>query len=90
LAFPLLAAAVAWGWWRGTLNVRESRRELDELARRKSELVEHNRRLAREVRALQREREAKVRAAREALDVAGPKEVLVIVPSPTPAAERRP
>ncbi|MEW6335771.1 MAG: septum formation initiator family protein [Acidobacteriota bacterium] len=83
-------AAVAWGWWRGTLNVRESRRELDELARRRTELVERNRRLAREVRALQQEREAKVRAARESLDVAGREEVLVIVPTPTANAERRP
>lgn len=74
------------------MNVRESRRELDELARRKVELVERNRKLSREVRALQQEREAKVRAARDSLDVAGPDEVLVIVPSPTttPVAERRP
>lgn len=52
--------------------------------------MERNRRLAREVRALQQEREAKVRAARESLDVAGREEVLVIVPTPTANAERRP
>ena len=81
---PLLAAGVAWGWWRGSVRVRETRRELAQLELRRQSLEAARRRLNREVEALRHEREAKVRAAREALDVAAPGEVLVVMPQPSP------
>jgi cell division protein FtsB len=81
---PLLVALVSWGWWQAVIAERETRRELVELRVRRQQLEEANRALAREVEALKREREARARAAREALDVAAPGEVLVIVPRPTP------
>lgn len=81
---PLLVALVGWGWWQAVIAERETRRELVELRARRQQLEEANRALAREVEALKREREARARAAREALDVAAPDEVLVIVPRPTP------
>jgi cell division protein FtsB len=83
LGVPLLACLVSWGWWRGAVSVRESRRELAELVERREHLREANRALSREVEALRREREARARAAREALDVVAPAEVLVVVPPPT-------
>jgi cell division protein FtsB len=86
---PLLACLVGWGWWRGAVSVRESRRELVELVERRDLLREANRTLTREVEALRREREARARAAREALDVVSPSEVLVVVPPPTAAPPRR-
>jgi len=63
---------------------RETRRELLELRVRRQQLEEANRALERQVEALKHEREARVRAARETLDVAAPDEVLVIIPKPTP------
>ncbi len=84
LIAPLLAALVGWGWWRGNLAVRDSRRELADLQSRKRQLADSNRVLAREVEALKTEREARARAAREAMDAAAPGEVLVIVPTPPP------
>jgi len=89
LGVPLLACLVSWGWWRGAVSVRESRRELAELAERRERLREANRALTREVEALRHEREARARAAREALDVVSPAEVLVVVPPPTTAPPRR-
>ncbi len=86
---PLLAAGVAWGWWRGSVRVRETQRELAQLEMRRQELEATRRRLSREVEALKHEREAKVRAAREALDVAAPGEVLVVIPPPTPGTGDR-
>lgn len=86
---PLLAALVAWGWWRGSVRVRETRRELAQLEAQRQELEAASRGLAREVEALRHEREAKVRAAREALDVAAPGEVLVVLPPPTPGTGKR-
>jgi cell division protein FtsB len=89
LAGPLLLALVAWGWWAGSTRVRETRRELAGLQERKQELETSRRALAREVQALREEREARVRAARDALDVAAPGEVLVVVqPTATPAVGR--
>ncbi len=88
LGAPLLVGAVAWGWWRGTVGVRESRRELAALTERARQLEEVNRALAREVAALTREREARARAARETLDAVAPDEVLVIVPTPSPGPRR--
>ncbi|MBP1621270.1 MAG: hypothetical protein H6Q02_2037 [Acidobacteria bacterium] len=89
LGVPLLACLVTWGWWRGAVSVRESRRELAELVERRDRLQEGNRALAREVEALRREREARARAARETLDVVSPAEVLVVVPPPTAPPARR-
>jgi len=89
LGVPLLACLVTWGWWRGAVSVRESRRELAELVERRDRLQDANRALAREVEALRREREARARAAREALDVVSPAEVLVVVPPPTAPPARR-
>jgi len=86
---PLLAGAVAWGWWLGSLRVRETRRELAELTARRDALDAECRRLAREVEALRREKEARARAARENLDVVSPGEVLVVLPQPTPGSEKR-
>jgi hypothetical protein len=83
LGVPLLACLVTWGWWRGAVSVRESRRELAELVERRDHLREANRTLARDVEALRREREARARAAREALDVVSPAEAVVV---PPPAA----
>ena len=88
LGVPLLACLVTWGWWRGAVSVRESRRELAELVERRDHLREANRTLARDVEALRREREARARAAREALDVVSPAEVLVVVPPPTAVPPR--
>jgi cell division protein FtsB len=86
---PLLAGLVSWGWWLGATRVRETRRELAQLEQRRQALDAERRRLAREVESLRREREAKVRAAREALDVAAPGEILVVLPAPTPGAGLR-
>ncbi len=86
---PLLVAAVAWGWWRGAVRVRETERELAALEARRQELVAVNRKLAREVEGLRAEREARVRAAREALDVVAPGDVLVVPPQPTPGSGLR-
>jgi len=84
LVAPLVAAVVALGWWRAVVVERQTRRELEELRVRRTQLEEANRVLERAIRALKNEREARARAAREALDVAAPGEVVVIVPSPTP------
>jgi cell division protein FtsB len=84
VAAPLAAALVAWGWWSGAVRVRETRRELAQLEAQKRGLETARRNLARQVEALRHEREAKVRAAREALDVAAPGEVLVVLPQPSP------
>jgi cell division protein FtsB len=89
LGVPLLACLVSWGWWRGAVSVRESRREFAELVERREHLREANRALSREVEALRREREARARAAREALDVVAPGEVLVVVPPPAAVPRRR-
>jgi cell division protein FtsB len=86
---PLIVALVAWGWWRGSLRVRETQRELAQLEARRQDLEAARRYLAREVAALQHEREAKVRAARETLDVVAPGETLVILPPPAPSPEAR-
>ena len=81
---PLLVVLIGWGWWQAVVAERETRRELIELQVHRQQLEEENRALARQVEALKREREARARAAREALDVAAPDEVLVIVPVATP------
>lgn len=81
---PLLVVLIGWGWWQAVVAERETRRELIELRVHRHQLEEENRALARQVEALKREREARARAAREALDVAAPDEVLVIVPQATP------
>ena len=81
---PLLVVLIGWGWWQAVVAERETRRELIELRVHRQQLEEENRALARQVEALKREREARARAAREALDVAAPDEVLVIVPQATP------
>ena len=86
---PLLAVLVGWGWWQGTLRVRETRRELAQLEERLERLETERRRLAREVESLREEREARVRAARESLDVAAPGEILVILPPATPGTGKR-
>jgi cell division protein FtsB len=80
----LLVVLIGWGWWQAVVAERETRRELIELRVHRQQLEEENRALARQVEALKREREARARAAREALDVAAPDEVLVIVPQATP------
>ncbi|HVN76600.1 MAG TPA: septum formation initiator family protein [Thermoanaerobaculaceae bacterium] len=84
LLAPLVTAVVGLGWWRAVVVERQTRRELEELRVRRQELEEANRVLERAIRALKTEREARARAAREALDVAAPGEVVVIVPTPTP------
>jgi cell division protein FtsB len=86
---PLLVAAVGWGWLRGAERVRETRRELAQLEARRQALDGERRRLARDVEALRHEREAKVRAAREALDVSAPDEMLLVLPQPTPGTGNR-
>lgn len=83
LVLPILIGLAGWGWWRGVEAARASRRELGELTERKAQLEDSVRRLRREVTALQREKEARARAARQALDVAAADEVLVVVPEPT-------
>lgn len=80
----MLVVLIGWGWWQAVVAERETRRELLELRVHRQQLEEENRALARQVEALKREREARARAAREALDVAAPDEVLVIVPQATP------
>jgi cell division protein FtsB len=77
---PLVLALLLWAWWRGVDAARAGQRELAELQARKARLESATAELRREVVALQREKEAKGRAAREALDVAGPDEILVVVP----------
>jgi cell division protein FtsB len=89
LAVPVLAVAVSWGWWLGAERVRETRKELAELTARRETLDRECRRLAREVEALRREKEARVRAARESLDVLAPGEVMVVLPPPTPVSGDR-
>ncbi len=81
---PLLVGLIAVGWWRGVVGERATRRELEELRARREQLERANRALEREVEALKGDREARVRAARKALDAAAPGEILVIVPQPTP------
>ncbi|MGE5234891.1 MAG: septum formation initiator family protein [Acidobacteriota bacterium] len=85
LGVVLFVSLVVFGWWRGSTGVRESRRELASLLARQQQLADANRDLARQVKALRGEREARARAARESLDVAAPDETVVIVP-PTPPA----
>lgn len=89
LLAPPLAALVVWGWWVGSQRVRETQLELAQLEHTKRELEVGNRSLASQVEALRRDREARVRAAREALDVAAPGEVLVVLPQPTPRGADR-
>ncbi|MFI5142949.1 MAG: septum formation initiator family protein [Thermoanaerobaculales bacterium] len=84
LVVPPLVGLVGWGWWLGLVAQRNARRELAELQVRREKLERATQALAREVAALKREPAARERAAREALDVARPDEVLVIVP-PQPA-----
>lgn len=87
----LLAAGLAvvgltaWGWWSGARNVRETRRVVEELEARRAALEQRNRALAREIEALRREEAARERAARQLLGVASPEEVIVLLPTPTPA-----
>jgi cell division protein FtsB len=81
---PLLVALVGWGWWQGAARVRETRRELAQLRQRLEALDAERSRLAREVESLKEERAARARAAREALDVTAPGEVLVVLPAETP------
>jgi cell division protein FtsB len=71
---------VAWGAWKGVAQARRSREELQTLQARREYLVRANLELRREVGSLQHEKTARERAAREALDVVAPGEVLVIVP----------
>jgi cell division protein FtsB len=77
---PCVAGLVAWGAWRGVAQAQRSRDELQTLLARRELLVRVNVELRREVESLQHERAARERAAREALDVVAPGEVLVIVP----------
>lgn len=77
---PCVAGLVAWGAWRGVAQAQRSRDELQILLARRDLLVRVNLELRREVGSLQHERAARERAAREALDVVAPGEVLVIVP----------
>ena len=81
---PLLVGLIALGWWRGVVGERATRLELEELRSRRERLERANRALEREVESLKGDREARVRAARKALDAAAPGEILVIVPQPTP------
>lgn len=80
---PCVAGLVAWGAWRGVAQAQRSRDELETLLARRDLLVRVNSELRREVGSLQHERVARERAAREALDVVAPGEVLVIVPEAT-------
>ena len=84
LLAPLVVVLIGLGWWRAVIVERETQRELEELRVRRQQLEEANRVLERAIRALKEEREARARAAREALDVAAPGEVIVVVPRPTP------
>jgi cell division protein FtsB len=84
LLAPIVAALIGLGWWRAVIVERDTRRELEDLRARSQQLEKTNRVLERAIRALKEEREARARAAREALDVAAPGEVVVIVPRPTP------
>ena len=84
LLAPLAVALVGLGWWKAVVVELDTRRELEELRVRRQQLEEANRVLERAIRALKEEREARARAAREALDVAAPGEVIVVVPRPTP------
>lgn len=84
---PLLVAAVGWGWWRGVVTTRASSREVADLLARKARLEQVNAELRREVTSLSREREARARVARNILDVAGPGEVVIVVPA-APAPRR--
>jgi cell division protein FtsB len=87
---PLLLGLIALGWWRGLVGERATRRELEGLRSRRQQLERANRTLEREVEALKDDREARVRAARKALDAAAPGEILVIVPQPTPSPSPTP
>lgn len=82
---PLAAGLVAWGWWAGLAGVRETRGELQRLIERRSALEEANRELRQKLAGVREDREARARAAREVLHVAAPDEIVVILPSPTPA-----
>jgi len=84
LLAPLVVVLIGLGWWRAVIVERETQRELEEFRVRRQQLEEANRVLERAIRALKEEREARARAAREALDVAAPGEVIVVVPRPTP------
>ncbi len=87
---PALGILIGVGTWRGVVLLRESLGELHELEARRDRLAKGNEKLAREVEALEREREAKVHAARETLDVAAPGEVLVLVTGSPTAVPRAP
>lgn len=87
LGLPVLGGLAAWGAWRGVAEARQGRIETRALEAHRANLEETNRALRCEVDALQHERAARERAARQALDVSAPGEVLVIVP-PTPTPVR--
>ena len=89
VALSTTVALLAWVTWRGVVEVRSCSRELEALQARRDTLRTTNTRLKREVEALQKERETRVRVAREALDVAAPGEVLVLVPAADARQVRR-
>lgn len=82
---PVAAGLVAWGWWAGLAGVRETRGELQRLIERRSALEAANRELRQKLAGVREDREARARAAREVLHVAAPDEIVVVLPSPTPA-----
>jgi cell division protein FtsB len=81
VAVSVAATVLAWATWRGVVEVRTSSMELEALQARRDTLRTTNIKLKREVEALRNERETRARVAREALDVAAPGEVLVLVPA---------
>jgi cell division protein FtsB len=89
LAASATVALLAWGTWRGVVEVHSSLKELEALEARRDTLRTANARLKREVDALKSERETRARVAREALDVAAPGEVLVLVPGADPKPRQR-
>jgi cell division protein FtsB len=88
VALPLLGALVGLGTWRGVVEVRDSLREMEQLEAHCVHLRDANEKLLREVEALKREREVRIHAARETLDVVAPGEVLVLVTDQAPPHER--
>lgn len=72
----------AWNYPRAQRELRQARKEWEELQAKKQALAEQVAQLRRELESLERDTESRSRAARELLGVAGTQEKVVILSKP--------
>ncbi|MEW5877405.1 MAG: septum formation initiator family protein [Acidobacteriota bacterium] len=82
LGLVVVLAYWAWNYPRAQRELREARKEWEELQAKRQALVEQVAQLRREVESLERDAESRSRAARELLGVAGTQEKVVILSQP--------